>query len=66
VSLPLLPVRTRDNRREIRNVFIDRGDADDLAATLSKSNLHPRVYPRSLRAELQSTLIFVVVADKEP
>lgn len=56
----------KDPNREIRNVFLVKGDADDLAADLAKANLHPRVYPRSLRAELQSAVIYVVVADKEP
>lgn len=58
-------MRMRNPNREIRNVFMVKGDADDLAALLKQAKLHPRVYARSLRAELQDTLVYVVVADKD-
>lgn len=49
--------------RRIRNVFLVKGDAHDCAAHLDDQGLRPRMYERSVRAELQGVMVYVVVAD---
>jgi len=49
--------------RRIRNVFVDRGDADDLVASLEKAGFSARVYRRSVRAECLVLRVYMVVAD---
>jgi hypothetical protein len=54
---------TRRQERAIRNVFLVRGDADDVAHHLRQQGLHPRIYERHARAENFTVRMWVVVAD---
>jgi hypothetical protein len=49
--------------RRIYNVFLVRGDADDVAAHLRRQGLNPKVYRRSVRAEWCGCDMYVIVAD---
>jgi hypothetical protein len=53
-------------RRTIRNVFVDRGDADDLAASLKRAALRPKVHRRTVSAERIAISVYVVTALEEP
>jgi hypothetical protein len=51
--------------RQIRNVFLVRGDAEDCAAHLREQGKDPRLYRRYVRAENMTIEVHVVCA-KDP
>jgi len=51
--------------RQIRNVFVVKADAHDLAGKLRTLGFRPRVYQRTARAENLSIYVWIVVADAE-
>lgn len=46
--------------REIRQVFLVRGDAEDVAHHLTQQGRKPRIYERYVRAENMTRAVWVV------
>jgi hypothetical protein len=49
--------------RTIRQVFLERGDADDVCFYLKQHGFNPKVYARMARAEGLTVRVWVIVCD---